>query len=359
MSAIRFSRDKDGFFKTLRQRTQAYFKENQIQQTGNAELYSKTVILLLVFVFAYAYLVFFTPSVAVSAGLCMLLGVNLAVIGFNVMHDGAHGSYSGNKVINKCMAYTLNFMGGNASLWNKKHNVNHHTYTNVEGMDEDIDVQPFMRMHAGQKKLWVHRFQHIYGLLLYGLTYMSWIFYVDFAKYFSGKLTEEVKSTRKKLGQHFDFWLSKAVHISVFFLIPFWQVGVIPTLLGYLLMAFVTGLVIALVFQLAHVVENTQFFDLPKEEGKTLSVENSWAQHQVRTTSNFATDNRWVNWLLGGLNFQVEHHLFPRISHVHYPKLNLIVRTTCQEYGVPYQEYPSMFSAVRSHLRQLRSMGNM
>ncbi len=356
MANVKFNSSNNGFFKTLRARTDAYFKDNQISPTGNAELYTKTIILFCVFLFCYITLVFFTPaSNLISIALCMLLGFCLAVMGFNIMHDGAHGSYSSSKKVNELMALTLNFMGGNAFLWKQKHNVNHHTYTNVEGIDDDIDVKPMMRMHVDQKKLWIHRFQHIYGLLLYGLTYLSWIFIVDFQKYFTGKASETTRLPKMNLAQHFNFWLSKLIHYTVFLLIPIFQVGVLNTIIGYLLMAIITGVVIAVTFQLAHVVEETQF--VAPASGETLQLETEWAVHQISSTANFGTNSRMLNWLLGGLNFQVEHHLFPRISHVHYPNINKIVRETCQEYGVVYHEFPSMFSAFCSHLKHLKKVG--
>lgn len=356
MANVKFSSSNNGFFKTLRARTDAYFRDNQISPTGNAELYSKTIILFCVFLFCYVTLVFFTPAATItSIGLCMLLGFCLAVMGFNIMHDGAHGSYSSSKKVNELMALTLNFMGGNAFLWKQKHNVNHHTYTNVEGMDDDIDVKPMMRMHVDQKRLWIHRFQHIYGLLLYGLTYLSWIFIVDFQKYFTGKASETTRLPKMNMAQHFNFWLSKLIHYTVFLLIPIFQVGLLNTVIGYLVMAIVTGVVIAVTFQLAHVVEETQF--VAPVDGETLQLENEWAVHQISSTANFGTKSRALNWMLGGLNFQVEHHLFPRISHVHYPHINKIVRETCQEYGVVYHEFPSMFSAFCSHLKHLKRVG--
>jgi linoleoyl-CoA desaturase len=357
-TTVKFNTSDTSFFRVLRSRTDAYFKDRQISPTGNAELYSKTIILFCVFLCCYITLVFFTPaSGLISLGLCGLLGFCLAVMGFNIMHDGAHGSYSRSRRVNELMALTLNFMGGNADLWKQKHNVNHHTYTNVEGIDDDIDVKPLMRMHADQKKLWVHRFQHYYALLLYGLTYLSWIFIVDFQKYFSGKTTPSTPLPKMNMAQHFNFWVSKLVHYTIFLFIPFFMVGVLTTIIGYLVMAIVTGLVIAVTFQLAHVVQETQFVAPP--EGQTLQLENNWALHQLQSTANFGTGSKALNWLLGGLNFQVEHHLFPRISHVHYPHINKILRQTCKEYGVVYHEFPSMFSALRSHLLHLKNVGRL
>ncbi|MEZ4738727.1 MAG: acyl-CoA desaturase [Flavobacteriales bacterium] len=355
MSQTTFAKTPPVFFQRLREVTEAYFKENNLRKTGDHRLYWKTAILLTALVGLYTVLVFFTPASAwLSLGLCALMGVVLASIGFNVMHDGAHGSYSRRQWVNEMMGHSLNLLGGSVYLWKLKHNVNHHTFTNVEGMDDDIDIKPWMRVHADQPKHWFHRFQHIYGLLLYGLTYLFWIFYNDLKKYFTGRIAENTKMKPMSLKEHIIFWVTKVTYVAVFLVLPMYFAGVLPTLVGYGVMVFVTGVFIAVVFQLAHVVEQAEFVQ-PTSEGA--HIESEWAIHQVATTVNFATQNRMWNWLFGGLNFQVEHHLFPRISHVHYPELNKRLKQVCAEFNITYHEFPSLRSALLSHLRHLRQVG--
>ncbi|MBL0128823.1 MAG: acyl-CoA desaturase [Flavobacteriales bacterium] len=355
MTTTTFAKTAPVFFQRLREVTEAYFKENNLRKTGDFRLYSKTIILLVTMATLYVVLVFFTPaSVWVSLGLCAVLGLVVASIGFNVMHDGAHGSYSRRKWVNEVMGHSLNFLGGNVYLWKLKHNGNHHTFTNIEGMDDDIDIRPFVRVHEGQKKYWFHRFQHIYGLLLYGTTYLFWIFFQDLKKYFTGKIADHTAMKPMSLKQHIIFWASKVFYIALFIVLPMFFAGVLPTLVGYGVMVFVTGLVIAVVFQLAHVVEPTGFVH-PPTDGQQIEAE--WAVHQMETTVNFATHNRVWNWLFGGLNFQIEHHLFPRISHVHYPELSKRLRKVCAEFNIEYHEFPSLRSALWSHLMHLRQVG--
>lgn len=355
MAQIRFQNPKDSFFNALRAKVDNYFSQNNKEQTGDYRLYLKTIILFSALLFFYVFLVFFTPeNIWVSLGICSLMGVNVAAIGFNVMHDGAHGSYSRKKWVNNAMGFVLNFLGGNVEIWKQKHNNNHHSFTNIEGMDDDIDLKPLMRVSPTQKKYWMHRFQHIYGLFLYGLTYLSWVYMHDFQKYFSGKIAEFTKTRKMTVREHITVWGSKVFYVGVFVVLPILMVGFLETLVGYLVMAFVTGLMIAVVFQLAHVVEDAQFVPMT---GPKVEIESEWAVHQINTTSNFATKSKFLNWLLGGLNFQVEHHLFPRISHVHYPQINKLVKETCEEFKVAYREYPTMFSAFKSHLVHLKKMG--
>jgi linoleoyl-CoA desaturase len=357
MSKVRFM-GKVEFFHALREKVDSYFVENNIKKTGDYRLYLKTIILFSTLISLYTILVFFTPAqVWVSLLLCGIMGVNFAAIGFNVMHDGAHGSYSDNTRLNDLMGFALNIMGGNMYIWKLKHNVNHHTYTNIEGFDDDIDIRPFIRVNTNQKKYFFHKFQHIYSMLLYGLTYLAWIFLNDFQKYFGSRVADNTPLKTMTTKDHLTFWFSKVFYVSVFIVIPGLVVGWPEMIIGFLTMGFVTGVLIAVVFQLAHVVEDVTFIPSPESEKSDADVATEWAVHQINTTVNFATKSKSLNWLLGGLNFQVEHHLFPRISHVHYPQLNKIVKEVCAEFGVNYREFPTMVRAVRSHLEHLKLVG--
>ncbi len=356
MAVVRFNNSNTEFFTTLRKRVDGYFKEAKIAQSGNFKLYLKSIILFAILIANYVVLTFYTPTQAwVSILLCLLMGVNFAAIGFNVMHDGSHGSYSNNKFINKVMAFSLNLLGGSAYIWNLKHNVNHHTFTNIEGMDDDIDIKPFIRVHADQPKFWFHRFQHFYFMALYGLTYLFWIFYQDFKKYFLSRVSEHTPMRKMSIKDHINFWMSKVIHISIFMVIPLYTVGLVPFIIGYSIMSITTGVLIAVVFQLAHIVEEADF--MAPNEDKKVSVQDEWAVHQINTTVNFATKSKSLSWLLGGLNFQIEHHLFPKISHIHYPNVSKIVRDTCKEFNIAYNEFPTMFSAFISHAKHIKSSG--
>ncbi|OYU94435.1 MAG: acyl-CoA desaturase [Bacteroidetes bacterium B1(2017)] len=355
MAKIKFNNSNALFFNTLRQRVDQYFEDKHIAHTGNFRLYLKTIILVSILVACYTTLVFFTPTNGwISLAICAIMGFDMAAIGFNVMHDGAHGSYSSKKWINNIMSYSLNVLGGSSMMWKQKHNINHHSYTNIEGMDDDIDIKPWIRVHPSQPKHWFNRFQHVYGLFLYGLTYLFWVFMNDFKKYFSKKISDYTPIRKMKVSEHIAFWGTKIGYVGLFLLMPFYFAGVANTLIGYSVAVFVCGLTIAVVFQLAHVVENAPFIDTHGEDTK---IETEWAVHQLNTTFNFATKSKSVSWLLGGLNFQVEHHLFPKVSHVHYPQLNKILKATCKEFNVHYNEFPTVISALRSHLMHLKHIG--
>jgi linoleoyl-CoA desaturase len=156
------------------------------------------------------------------------------------------------------------------------------------------------------------------------------------------------------LKEHLFFWFYKLSHAFIFVVLPIYMVGFTPWLIGFLSMGLVTGFVLSIVFQLAHTVEHTHF---PLPNDATGKMEDEWAIHQIKTTANFATRNRVVSWLVGGLNFQIEHHLFPKISHVHYPAISKIIKKACADYGISYIEYPKMIMAVQSHVNYLRQLG--
>lgn len=301
----------------------------------------------------YVHLVFFTPATWLAILDCIVLGGLTASIGFNIMHDGAHGSFSKYKWMNKIAGASLNFLGANIFMWNSKHNVIHHAYTNIDGIDDDIDARPFLRMCKSQKQYKIHRYQHIYFGLTYSLLYLYWIFFTDYEKYFTRKVGN-MPLPPMKLMDHVSFWGFKLIHAVIFIAVPIYMVGFIPWLIGFAVYGMFAGLVLAMVFQMAHTVEGTHF---PLPDKTTNKLEDEWALHQLKTTANFATGNKLISWLVGGLNFQVEHHLFPKISHIHYPAINKIIKQTCAEYGFPYLEYPRLRLAVASHIAHLRELG--
>jgi linoleoyl-CoA desaturase len=351
MNKISFKNSNPVFYKALKERVNAYFDQNNITTSGGRELFFKGCLLLLSAIGIYITLVFFTPNILVSILLCALFGCNLAFIGFNIMHEGGHGSFSKYKWLNKISAYSLNALGGTIFFWRQRHNIEHHTYTNIAGLDHDIDIR-FMRMHEEQSRKKYHRFQHLYWVILYGISYMVWILFQDFEKYFKMARANDPRKFSRK--EQVIFWITKVLYIMVYFVIPILAVGFLKAFIGFLIAGVVCGFSISTVFQLAHVVEGTQFPQADKESNK---IEKEWAVHQIGTTANFATKSRIVSWFLGGLNFQVEHHLFPGISHVHYRQLNKLLKETCKEFNITYLEHKTMFSAFYSHIIHIKKLG--
>jgi linoleoyl-CoA desaturase len=353
MAIPKFPSVKQSFHVELKKRINDYFESSGRSLTGNKQLYIKAGILFTAFVGLYIHLVFFTPSNIWAILECILLGLVVAGIGFNIMHDGAHGSFSKYKWVNNIAAFSLNLLGGSSFMWNVKHNVIHHAFTNIDGVDDDIDIQPWMRMSSTQPKLKMHKYQHFYFWFLYSMLYILWVFVLDYQKYFKKKIGA-MPLKRMTPWDHIVFWGFKALYLFLFFLIPFYTVGIIPTIIGFLIFSVVAGFILSIVFQLAHTVEHTNF---PIPQNETGKLEDEWAIHQLKTTANFAPRNKLISWLVGGLNYQIEHHLFPKVSHVHYPEIRKIIKQACNEFNVPYTEYKKMSHAVISHVLFLKQMG--
>lgn len=353
MATPKFSSPSQSFHTVLKKRINSYFQEQGKSATGGARIYSKAIILFAIFIGLYVHLVFFTPAAWLAILECVVLGFAVASIGFNIMHDGGHGSFSKKQWVNNLAAISLNILGGSHFMWNMKHNVIHHAYTNIDGVDDDIDIKPWMRMSSTQPKYAMHRYQHLYFWFLYAMLYIFWVFVMDYQKYFSRKIGN-MPLKKMSLSDHVVFWGFKAMYLILFVLLPIYTLGFISWLVGFLTFSIITGFVISIVFQLAHTVEHTHF---PVANETTGRFEDEWAVHQLKTTANFAPHNKLISWFVGGLNYQIEHHLFPKISHVHYPQIRQIIKQTCQEYGVPYIEYPKMRYAVASHVAFLKQMG--
>ncbi|HMR84914.1 MAG TPA: acyl-CoA desaturase [Niabella sp.] len=289
--------------------------------------------------------------------LFILSGFGMAGVGMGIMHDALHGSYSKSKTLNKWMGYTMNLIGASDEVWKLQHNVLHHSFTNIDEHDDDINAPFFLRFSPHAKKNRLHPFQHYYVWLFYGLSTISWITSKDFIRLHRYKNLGLVKGKAeyRRLLLRIIFW--KLIYFSYVLVLPLLLTSFAPwiVILAFLMMHFVTGFCISIVFQTAHVMPDTSY-PLPDSAGK---LEHERLVHQLATTCNFAPRSRLFSWLIGGLNFQIEHHLFPHISHVHYKHIAPIVRQTTEEFGIPYYSYSTFFSAVKSHSMMLRKLGSM
>lgn len=348
--------DTPEFYKELRKRVNQHFKDNNKPKTANLNMKIKTAFMLCLYFIPFILMA--SGAVGSTAGsyfMWILMGFGMSGIGLSVMHDANHGSYSKNPKVNRAMGGLVNFIGGHPVNWKIQHNVLHHSFTNVEGFDEDIQ-NVWMRFSPSQPLKPIHKFQIIYGPLLYSLMTIYWLASKDFeqlARYDKQGLYEGQGLTRKQAARSVImtkslYWLFTLVLPMIFFPFAWFHV-----LLGFLVMHLISGLALALIFQPAHVIEDTDFF-LPDED---ISVENNWAIHQMKTTANFANKSIFFSWFVGGLNFQIEHHLFPNICHVHYKKIAPIVKQTAKEYNVPYYEHKTFVGALLSHFKVLYQLG--
>ena len=354
---LSFSRvDSAKFFKTLNSRVNDYFKVNNLKRTGNWQLWLKTFILFSMFLAPYFLILSLHLSAWIQLLLSIIMGIGMAGVGMNVMHDGNHGSFSTKAWVNKFMGGSIYILAGNVYNWKVQHNVLHHTYTNIHGHDEDLDAGRILRFtkHAEWKSH--HRFQHIYSLLLYGLLTINWATTTD---YIQMKRYMKRKLAYGKLPNPFLNWsklvISKVLYWTIWIVLPIMILDMAwyKVLLGFFLMHYTAGLILSIVFQLAHVMEEAEM-PLPEDNG---TIKNTWAIHQLKTTVNFSPKNRLINWFTGCLNHQVEHHIFPNISHIHYQKIAKIVKKTTQEFNLPYNEYKTTRKAIVAHFKYLKEMG--
>ncbi|WP_299577218.1 acyl-CoA desaturase [uncultured Sunxiuqinia sp.] len=356
--AIQFpNTSQQEFVLELRKRIFDYFEENNISKYGNSTMFLKTAFMFSLYLVPYFLMIFsVVTNPLILFFLWVTMGFGMAGIGLSVMHDANHNSYSKNQTVNKVLSYSLNLLGGFSPTWKYQHNTLHHHYTNIEGHDEDIDAGKALRLSPNKPRYKFHRFQHFYAWFLYSLMTLMWTTSKDFKQLYryskEGVLLGR-KSTYRKLLM--ELIVSKVFYYSYILLIP---ILVLPVawwmvLLFYLSMHLICGFILTVIFQTAHVMPGAQY-PVPDDSG---TVENNWAIHQLLTTTDYAPGNRLFSWFVGGLNFQVEHHLFPAICHVHYQKIASLVKETARKYNLPYRVQSSFFQAIGSHFKMLRMLG--
>jgi len=357
-NSIKFARaTSNDFFKVLRQRTDAYFEENNITRYANGKMVFKTIFMIALYFIPFILSLTVVESAWAYFGLWLVMGLGMAGIGLSIMHDANHGSYSSNKVVNYGLGYLVNFVGGCAAFWKMQHNVLHHTYTNIHGHDEDISRTKIIRMSPHAPHIPMHKYQHYYAWFLYGLMTLTWTLNKEFQQL--GEFKERGLLDGKGVYAKFvtELLLTKVLYHAYIWGLPllFAPVSVGVIIGSFLSMHFVAGLILGLVFQPAHVITDNEF-PLPDDKG---NIENTWAINQIRTTANFAPSGGLFSWYVGGLNYQIEHHLFPHICHIHYKELSKIVEQTAKEFKLPYVSEPTWFSAIANHGRMLKQLSTV
>jgi linoleoyl-CoA desaturase len=356
MKILKFvSKDRGQFTTTLRKNVSDYFSEKKISTKGNLKMVFKSIIMISAYFIPFILMLTLPLNSWIIFPLAVIMGIGMAGIGMSVMHDAVHGSFSKKGWLNKLFGSTMYFIGGNTFNWKVQHNMLHHTYTNIEGFDEDIEPKASLRLskHTPLKK--IHKFQHIYAFVLYCFMSLSRIFteIKQLIKYNKTGITKLQGSTPKK--EMTKLIVAKSVYLLIILGLPlifspfsWWLI-----LLGFLLMHCVAGIFMSTVFQMAHLVEEVAQ-PFPNQEG---NIENEWMIHELETTANFSKRSRLFGWMIGGLNYQIEHHLFPNICHVHYRAISPIVERTVKEFGLRYNENRTFFKAIGSHVRMLRALG--
>lgn len=356
MVRYKFSKTVDKEFSTvLKQRVKSYFKENQISIKGNYQIAIKSIVILSIYFVPFiAMLSLESPSIALLCLLWICMGLGKAFIGTSIMHDALHGSYSEMKSVNTFMHFSALIIGVYPKTWKIQHNVLHHTYTNIDHVDDDLTPIGVLRFSPNQEHKWFHKYQHIYAMFFYSMVTVAWAVTKDFVKLVKYRKMGLIKSKKAFLKNLGLIILCKIFYFSLILGLP---MAVLPypawvILLMFLLMHVVTGITLSMIFQLAHIMPSSDFLE-PEEP----QIDENWYVHQLNTTANYAMGNKILSWLTGGLNFQIEHHLFPHISHIHYPQISKIVQKTTKEYNLPYHAAPNMMGAILVHFQMLHTLG--
>ena len=352
---VKFATDREkAFMHELKERVGRYFEERGISDKADARMVRKTILVLLLTFVPYGLILSGLFSPWAMLALAIVMGIGVAGVGFSIAHDALHGAYSSSRRVNGWLGLTFDLMGANGYLWKITHNVIHHTYTNIQGIDEDLEVSPLLRLSPTSPHLPIHRWQHIYGLATYSLSTLFWVFVKDY-KYLRQKDLGPYRDIRHPRGEVVKLFGMKALYYGYTIVLPLlvldialWQFAI-----GYVAMHLTAGLILGVVFQLAHVVEGPEHFPAPDDD----RMEDSWLVHEMKTTSDFGRSNRLLCWYVGGLNFQVEHHLFPRVCSIHYPEISPIVEEVARKHGIPYHSHATLREAIASHLRMLRTLG--
>ena len=352
----KFSQSLDAeFASVLKSKVNDYFKETSVSKKANPQMVWKSVLLLLVYIGPIIFILSgIVTDLIVLAVLWGVMGLGKSFVGTSVMHDALHGSYSKNRSVNFLMGISANILGISSRIWKIQHNVLHHTYTNIEHADEDIQPRYVMRFSPNQPRRWFHSYQFIYASFFYSISTLTWVTYKDYYKLFDYKKKGLIKDKTEVIKLLVVITFQKAVYFGIFLVLPIILLpyAVWVVVLMFVAMHMITGLLLSFIFQTAHVMPTSEFIDTPDE-----NLEVNWWVHQLRTTSNYAMNNKFLSWLLGGLNFQIEHHLFPNVCHVHYPKISKIVQSTAKEYNIPYYFEKNFRTAIWNHLRMLKNLG--
>lgn len=351
IASVKFKKSgTNEFYTELKQRVDRYFLANQLSYHAKQTLHFQ-IIGMFFFYFLLIGMIFSNQASGLTLiFIYSLLGFVTSLICTNFCHDVIHGAYFKSLTLSRLFGYIYDLNGLSSYMWKLSHNVRHHTFTNIPGHDEDIDKGILLRLSPKDPVYPFQRFQHFYAFFLYCFTSLNWGYYSDIKGFI-----EELRYGNIPKQEKIAFVVLKCANLLLFLFLPmlllsapWWQVAI-----GFVSMHIVGGFVSAIVFQLAHVVENVSFPE-PDDEGY---IPQRWALHEMQTTSNFATNSPYIGWVVGGLNYQVEHHLFPYICHVHYPEINKIVKQTASDFSVPYHEQPTFAEAIKSHFRMLRKLG--
>lgn len=352
-TAIKFDNRPSDFYRTLKQRTERYFQERNLSKKANCFAILKTTVFFLCTVLSYGLILTDRFAGWPLFGLYLIWGLSSAFFVFSIAHDAAHHAFAKSGKLNDFLSYSWNLMGISSYVWKLKHNIAHHTYTNVQGTDQDIDQGALFVLKPNTPVKPHHRFQHLYSPLVYAFYSFYLIYVKDFQLYATHRFGNKVITSHPKR-ELIILLITKLFYFTYSFLIPLiilsvdgWKI-----ILMYLFMHFAIGITMAFILGPVHITGQANYVN-PDAKGR---IHNCWARHQIECTIDFAAQNAIVGWFSGGLNTHISHHIFPTICHVHYRPLTKIIKQTAEEYGIKYTNM-TLIGAIAAHLNFLKQLG--
>jgi linoleoyl-CoA desaturase len=345
---VRFAhRGNKSFLEEVTGKVKIYMQERNISPYANREMWIKTVVMLLLYFVPIVFMLlgFGAGKPWLFFSFWIIMAIGMIGIGTSVMHDANHGTYSPDKKVNNFIGSILEVIGGYTVTWKIQHNVLHHTYTNIAGLDDDVDGVAFLRFSPHQPLKKYHRYQYIYVWFFYMMMTLYWMTVKDYLQVIRYKQHDLLIKQKVSLrGALFRITLYKIFYYGYIMVLPILLSGMpwYYVVMGFVLMHCISGLFLSCIFQPAHIMEDSGFAE-PTDTESGRKMKDSWAVHEVENTTDFAPKNKILSWFIGGLNFQIEHHLFTNICHVHYKEIAPIVRAATRSYGLPYYVQPTFF----------------
>ena len=348
------SKNDSDFFSTLIQKVDDYMEKKGNNRFADSSIYFKGVFLITLYISSYILLLSGTLNTILSVLFVMIMGLSGVMIVFNIVHDASHNVLFKNRSLNRALAYFGDLMGMNSYIWNIRHNIQHHTFTNVAGGDVLLDSIPFIRVSPQQKKFAIHKYQVFYVPVMYMLYSIFWVCFIDI-NMFRQKQMGNYTNMRRSWQEWAKLFFFKSFYIFYMIIFPAWIINIplSTVLIGFLIYHVVAGLLLSTVVVLGHCVEGAEY-TAPDENG---IIQNSFMQHEWNATYDCSTNSRLLHWITGGLNTHLAHHLFPKLCHCHYLAVTKIIKEHCAEHNVKYQHY-SFGDAIVSHLNFLRIQAN-
>ncbi len=346
-----FEKSEDEFFKELSKKVHLLVLNKKGIQN---QAIIKSLVLLLAFCGFYTGILIFGNNTAFLFTFYVLTGLSMILVFLNVFHDAAHGAIFRKKIHNERLTYVLEVFGCNSYVWKKRHLLLHHPYPNVQDWDIDVKQSDLVRIFPQSKWFSFHRYQHIYMWLLYFFYSLNWLFLRDFKDFFGKKDNYLKRVTTIPKIEYFKLFAAKFLNLILMIGLPLiildqqWQ----TIISAFLVMHFSSSAFGVMALLSTHTDEDANF---PKT-GDDGVIHNTWAAYQLSATKDFCTDSRLANFLFGGFNHHIAHHLFPTVAHTYYPSITPLIKEYSQKHNLNYRSYP-LHKAVHSHFMLLKKNG--